>query len=364
MKAEGFLHFITAIGFDDTYIYANDPNSKTIPRKQAASKFQKCMKRAFLFWPTVKESEPEPEPEPSIGTPAPALEPATPATPSGATGDKIIDISKWQGKINFDKVAKEVAFVIARAGVGSDPDPKFDEYAKAMKDRNIPFGVYCYSYAGDAAKARDEAQKLVQRTAKYNPLFWVMDAEEAKITTEAIRTFANELRNQGAERIGCYCAHHRYKEYNYDSLRSLWNFTWIPCYGSNNGTIEGSKKPSYICDLWQYTSTAKVAGISGNCDVSVITGQGKSLEWFLNNDGNTATPSAPVEQPVASTQKVFISGGDCYIRSQPNTSGSIKGVAYSGDTFEYGGETASNGWLSIIHNGQICYVSNKYGRLV
>ena len=44
-------HFITAIGVDDTYIYANDPNKSAHPRKQKHAKFQKCMKQAFIFWP-------------------------------------------------------------------------------------------------------------------------------------------------------------------------------------------------------------------------------------------------------------------------------------------------------------------------
>lgn len=44
-------HFITAIGFDSKYIYANDPNKSAHPRKQAHSKFKSCMKQAFIFWP-------------------------------------------------------------------------------------------------------------------------------------------------------------------------------------------------------------------------------------------------------------------------------------------------------------------------
>ena len=45
-------HFIVAIGYDSKgYIYANDPNKKTCPRKQLSSKFSKCLKQAFIFWP-------------------------------------------------------------------------------------------------------------------------------------------------------------------------------------------------------------------------------------------------------------------------------------------------------------------------
>lgn len=150
-----------------------------------------------------------------------------------------------------------------------------------MIEKRIPFGVYCYSYAGDAAKAKDEAQKIVKYAEKYNPLFYIMDAEEAKITTEAIKTFANELRAQTKKRIGCYVAHNRYKTYKYDTVKNLFDITWIPRYGSNNGTIAGSTKPAYDCDLWQYTSTAKISGISGNIDMNITMKEDKPLQWFL-----------------------------------------------------------------------------------
>lgn len=45
-------HYITAIGYDAAgYIYANDPNKSAAPRKQLATKFAKCMRQAFIFWP-------------------------------------------------------------------------------------------------------------------------------------------------------------------------------------------------------------------------------------------------------------------------------------------------------------------------
>lgn len=45
-------HFVTAIGYDTKgYIYANDPNKSSAPRKQKQDKFKSCMKQAFIFWP-------------------------------------------------------------------------------------------------------------------------------------------------------------------------------------------------------------------------------------------------------------------------------------------------------------------------
>lgn len=286
-------HFIVARGVDNTYIYANDPNKSETPRKQAINKFQKCLKQAFVFWPIIKEQNPKPTEEAKETKTTTVTEkieekPITTFDDDDMRFDlnlegAIIDISKWQGNIDFKKLKKEVGLVIARASCGSDKDIKFDEYAKAMTENRIPFAVYCYSYAGTAEKAQDEAKKLVSYAEKYDPLFYIMDAEEAKITTEAIKAFAKELRKNTSERIGCYVAHNRYNTYKYDTLRSLFDITWIPRYGKNDGTIAGATKPAYECDLWQYTSTGKIAGINGNVDKNITMHDKKNLEWFLTD---------------------------------------------------------------------------------
>lgn len=270
-------HYIVARGCDNTYIYANDPNNKTVPRKQAADKFQKCMKNAFIFWPINKVQEPEPEKKTESSVINNQSDLRFDVNPDGA----IIDISKWQGNIDFKTLKPKVGLVIARASCGSDKDVKIDEYAQAMIENRIPFGVYCYSYAGTVEKARDEAQKMVSYVEKYQPLFYIMDAEEARVTNEAIKAFADELHKQTKRRIGCYVAHNRYNTYKYDTVRDLFNITWIPRYGKNDGTIEGATKPAYECDLWQYTSTAKIDGINGSVDKNITMKEDRDLKWFL-----------------------------------------------------------------------------------
>ncbi len=61
---------------------------------------------------------------------------------------------------------------------------------------------------------------------------------------------------------------------------------------------------------------------------------------------------------------VLISGGNCYIRTAPNTTGKIIGVAHNGDKLPYGGEISDSGWPMIEHNGQNAWVSGKYGELI
>lgn len=65
----------------------------------------------------------------------------------------------------------------------------------------------------------------------------------------------------------------------------------------------------------------------------------------------------------ANAQKVRIVGGKCYVRSSPNTSGEIMGVAKENSVHAYQGQTAENGWLLIEWEGQKHWVSGKYGKL-
>ena len=60
---------------------------------------------------------------------------------------------------------------------------------------------------------------------------------------------------------------------------------------------------------------------------------------------------------------VTITGGNCYVRSAPNTSGDKLGVANAGDKLLYQGQTAENGWHLVEYKNQNAWVSGKYGRL-
>ena len=61
---------------------------------------------------------------------------------------------------------------------------------------------------------------------------------------------------------------------------------------------------------------------------------------------------------------VKIEGGNCYIRTAPNTEGKALGVAHRGDILPYAGEISAGGWLLVLYNGVQAWVSGKYGRLI
>ena len=193
-----------------------------------------------------------------------------------ARGAKIVDLSHHKTVLDYDALVRDTALIILRAGVRKTDgkiyeDDKFEAQVAALAARGVRFGVFFYSMAATADQAREEARAFVQYAKDKRPLFWALDAERPEITAEAIAAFAEELRALGAGRVGCYVAHHRYREYNFDSVRGLFDFIWIPNYIAT---------PSWPCDLWQYTDEGSVGGINSNVDLNRITGEGHDLSWF------------------------------------------------------------------------------------
>ena len=74
-----------------------------------------------------------------------------------------IDVSTWQGKIDWNQVKNsDVKFAILRSSFGS-PDPsqvdnQFENNYKGAKAAGIPVGAYHYGYAVSEAEARQEAR--------------------------------------------------------------------------------------------------------------------------------------------------------------------------------------------------------------
>lgn len=69
------------------------------------------------------------------------------------------------------------------------------------------------------------------------------------------------------------------------------------------------------------------------------------------------------DKVVDNAKHVKIVGGNCYVRTVPNTSGKILGVAHAGDVFEYRKQTSENGWNLISYKNKNGWVSGKYSEL-
>lgn len=182
-----------------------------------------------------------------------------------------IDISHWQGKIDFSKLKTD--FIIMKAG-GSDKrnpykDKCFDGYYDAAKAKAIPVGAYWFAGKHFVTKEAGEQDALAfletiaGKTFEY-PL--VLDIETTTPAQKNGATDAAIAFCQMMERNGYYVMIYASDisgfrdRLNLQQLRSYDK--WVARYGS---------KPSYVKNygIWQRTSTGKVAGISGNVDIDV-----------------------------------------------------------------------------------------------
>ena len=79
-----------------------------------------------------------------------------------------IDISEWNGEIDFNKVKKHVDFIMIRATWGNKhEDTHFRVYADECVKLGIPFGFYYYSYALNEDEAKKEVLYFLKTISEY-----------------------------------------------------------------------------------------------------------------------------------------------------------------------------------------------------
>ena len=184
---------------------------------------------------------------------------------------KGIDISSYQGTVNFQKIKNsEYQFVIIRLGYGdnilSQDDQKLQYNLTKCMEYNIPYAFYLVSYAKNFT-GKESVDSEIEHTKRLitntNPfcIFYDMEVNSIKylgkntLTNQAIK-YCDYFKNQGYQ-VGIYANKDWYTNYlDYDKLKSKNYKIWLAHYG-----IE---KPSLECDLWQYTDKGKVEGIDAN----------------------------------------------------------------------------------------------------
>ncbi len=186
----------------------------------------------------------------------------------------LIDVSEHNGTINWEEVKKHIDGAIIRCGYGMDQtnqdDKQWARNAAECERLGIPYGVYLYSYATNAEKAKSEAQHVLRlikgRKLSYPVYFDMEEKGTESVAVENAKIFGDMI-----EEAGYWCGVYYNKDWNNRVVKGqLDRFTlWGASYGSNNGQVQENYKPNFGEDIWQYSSTGKVPGISGNVDVNV-----------------------------------------------------------------------------------------------
>ena len=190
---------------------------------------------------------------------------------------KGIDISSWQGKIDWKKVSDYgMDFAIIRiTEVGNVKDSQFENNFAGCNKYKIPVGVYKYSYAMNISEIQSEARKVVSvlngRRIQF-PVFLDLEHNNQRaLGSESIHKMADAFREiieAAGYKFAIYCNVDWYVNVICSHLKK-YDF-WVARYPANdNGTVVERLRPDFGVG-WQYSSEAVIPGISGKVDRNVF----------------------------------------------------------------------------------------------
>ncbi len=178
-----------------------------------------------------------------------------------------IDVSKWQGSIDWPRV--KVDFAILRAGISTATDVRFEENYAGATAAGIPVGVYWYLKAMTVEAAHREAAACIKaisgKKLSYPVYADIEEAAQLKLgrdkLTDIAAAFLEDVESAGyfaglysskSHLETCFTAHIRER-----------HAVWVAHYGVGRTTYTGRY------GMWQYTDKGKVDGITGAVDLDI-----------------------------------------------------------------------------------------------
>lgn len=198
-------------------------------------------------------------------------------------GSKGIDVSQFQGDINWAQVANSgIKYAMIRIGYrgygksgGIAEDTKYKDNFKNAKANGLKVGIYYYSTALNTTEAQKDAEYVISLLKKYGyqnqvtmPIAIDLEVNEQtardakldkKTRTDVANTFCSIIENNGYTPMvyaskSFLTSNMNASQVNYD--------IWVAQYNSKC-TYTGNYT------MWQYSSSGKVSGINGNVDCNI-----------------------------------------------------------------------------------------------
>ncbi len=198
----------------------------------------------------------------------------------GAEKVKVIDVSYYQGVIDWDKFAKESDCygVILRIGYYQTMDKMFERNISEIKRLNIAYGIYLFSYATTLNGALKETNFTINMIDKYNldptlGIYYDIESWSTKNSNsnniskqrydEITQLYVNGVSNHISYKYKVKVYSGRWYAMNRLGPISKSYVDWVAEYNSTC-KYDGSYS------MWQYTSKGRVPGINTNVDISYL----------------------------------------------------------------------------------------------
>lgn len=178
-----------------------------------------------------------------------------------------VDVSEWNGDVDFAALKGQIDFAILRCGYGSDyasqDDVCFARNVSRCQAAGLPYGVYLYSYAQNTAMARSEAAHTLRLLGDTRPLYGVWyDVEDSSLPTgdlliDNVVTYCRLM-----DEAGFYCGVYAslfWWNYRLNSPRLDPYDKWVAQW---NSTLDYTGNVG----LWQYSDSGVLLGKTFDLD--------------------------------------------------------------------------------------------------
>ncbi len=206
------------------------------------------------------------------------------------------DFANCNGKIDYEKVARQLDFVILRAGYGKNNiDQSFYHNANGFKGL-LPMHYYWFSYAYTVQMAKNEAQYCLDQVKKYTAANTgckiAFDFEydsvnyalkkgvpiSKALAMQMVLAFCNVVKNSGYIAVVYTNKDFANRYFNLEELKKHKIEIWYAYYNKecNRNDVE----------LWQYTSSGRLDGVATNVDLDILYKQEEATitGWILDRE--------------------------------------------------------------------------------
>ena len=292
-----------------------------------------------------------------------------------------IDVSKWQGKIDWQKVKNSgIEFAFIRIGYRGEngviyKDDNADYNIQQAQKAGVLVGVYFFSTAVNETEAKEEAEWTLQAIKGYKISYPVVyDCEGYKISTSRMFDLSTGERTDNAMMFLKTVSDAGYDVMFYGALGEIgdttyWDISkiekkykvWVAHYSTV--TYPDKEKPDYDnrCNAWQYTNKGSVSGISGNVDMVVC--------YFTKEEAQAKDASAAPETakaPLTDEEKLYTATNEqvtakdvTNLRDAATTKSNIVVALKNGEVVTRIG-VGKNGWSKLNYNGKTVYAISSY----
>lgn len=292
-----------------------------------------------------------------------------------------IDVSKWQGKIDWQKVKNSgVEFAFIRIGYRGEngiiyKDDNADYNIQQAQKAGVLVGVYFFSTAVSETEAKQEAEWTLKAIEGYKISYPVVyDCEGYKISTSRMYGLTAEERTNHAMAFLKSVADAGYDVMFYGAINeiedaSCWDISriekkykvWVAHYSTV--AYPNKEKPDYAnrCHAWQYTNKGSVNGIFGNVDMVVC--------YFTKEEAQAKNASATpqtAKPPLTDEEKLYTAVNEqvtakevTNLRDAATTKSNIIVALKNGEVVTRIG-VGKNGWSKLNYNGKTVYAISSY----